>query len=95
MYATSRGLGCASVRFGLVYGRGPVMKTDYRFITAPNKFCLQAARGETLVVNESGLAPQGLIHVEDAAAALSRRAGCWAGEYLRANAVTEAATMRR
>ncbi|MHB1415066.1 MAG: NAD-dependent epimerase/dehydratase family protein, partial [Chloroflexota bacterium] len=70
MYARQQGLRCLPVRLGLVYGLSPVMKTDYRFMTAPNKFCLQAARGETLIVSEGGLLPQALLHVDDAASAM-------------------------
>lgn len=62
------GLRCLAIRLGLVYGPAPVMKTDYRFMTAPNKFCLQAARGEELTV--WGDNRVGLIHVDDAARAL-------------------------
>jgi len=41
------------------------MKTDPRFMTAPNKFCRQAAIGETLHVNAAGFQPTSLIHVDD------------------------------
>ena len=93
MYAAERGLRAVALRLGLVYGVGPVMKVDYRFMTAPNKFCLQAARGERLVVNAAGTQPLGLIHVADAARAClfaSRLAG--APAYLAANAATETAS---
>ena len=80
-----------SVRLGLVYGPAPVMKTDYRFMTAPNKFCLQVARGEELSVwGESRL---GLIHVEDAARALLLSADAALGEYVPANAASEVTTV--
>jgi nucleoside-diphosphate-sugar epimerase len=80
-----------SVRLGLVYGPAPVMKEDYRFMTAPNKFCLQVARGEGLWVwGESRL---GLIHVEDAARALVLAADPALGEYAAANAVAEVTTV--
>ncbi len=79
------------MRLGLVYGPAPVMKVDYRFMTAPNKFCLQVARGETLSVwGESRL---GLIHVEDAARALVLAADPALGEYAAANAVSEVTTV--
>ena len=76
-----------SVRLGLVYGPAPVMKVDYRFMTAPNKFCLQVARGEELSVwGESRL---GLIHVDDAARALLLAADPALGEYAPVNAASE------
>jgi nucleoside-diphosphate-sugar epimerase len=58
------------VRLGIVYGLGPVVKTDYRFMTVPNKFSLQAVRGEALTVTAAGARPQGFIHVADAAKAM-------------------------
>ena len=61
-------LSAVAVRLGLVYGVGPVVKRDPRFMTAPNKFCQQAIRGETLEVRATG--PVGVIHVHDAARAL-------------------------
>lgn len=94
MHAHRRGLLGRSLRLGLVYGVGPVMKTDARFMTAPNKFCLQAVRGETLAVSEGGLRPQALIHVADAARALRYAAALPdTAPYLALNAVAEAATM--
>ena len=68
MYAAVYHLQCRVVRLGLAYGVAPVMKTDVRFMTAPNLFCYQAATGCPLEVR--GDAPLALIHVEDAARAL-------------------------
>lgn len=70
MYANqSKPLGrVISARIGLVYGVAPVMKTDGRFLTAPNKFALMLTRGQTPSVwNDSKVA---LAHVEDVARAL-------------------------
>lgn len=58
----------AAVRLGLVYGLGPVMKRDPRFMTAPNRFCLQAACGEVIEVHHRRRT--GLIHLDDAVRAL-------------------------
>lgn len=77
LYANRHGLCCRALRFGLILGVGPVMKTDQRFMTAPNKFCWQASRGEQLTVT-SHRGFHALVHVADAARA--------------ALAVTEAAT---
>lgn len=88
--AHSSGPPAAAVRIGLVYGLGPVMKRDPRFMTAPNRFCRQAARGEPLEVHHSRRV--GLIHLDDACRAL-----VLAGEALQPapfqpyNAVTEVA----
>jgi nucleoside-diphosphate-sugar epimerase len=65
MYAHNQGLRCVSARLGLVYGVGPVMKTDPRFMTAPNKFCRQAAMGEPLRVDATAYHPTGMIHLDD------------------------------
>ena len=45
-----------------------MLKTDPRFMTAPNLFCLRAARGERIEVRT--LDHFGLIHVDDAVQAL-------------------------
>jgi len=70
MYSHNRGIRCVAARIGLVYGLGPVMKTDPRFMTAPNKFCHQAARGETLRIDAGGFQPTSMIHVDDVSRAL-------------------------
>lgn len=94
MYAHQRGFRGRSLRLALVYGVGPVMKTDERFLTAPNKFCLQTVRGEALAVSESGLRPQALIHVADAALAARHAAELPdPAPYLALNAASEVATM--
>lgn len=94
MYAYERGLPAVAARLGLVYGVGPLMKTDYRFLTAPNKFCLQAVRGETIQVSAGGMLPQGIVHVADAAHGLWLLAGLPdLPVYCAANLATEAASM--
>jgi nucleoside-diphosphate-sugar epimerase len=70
MYAANKDMDCLAVRLGVVYGVSPVMKTDPRFITAPNKFCLQAVRSEPITLNSGAERPTGFIHVDDAAHAL-------------------------
>ena len=70
MLADKHGLGAANVRLGVVYGLGPVMKTDPRFLTVPNLFCLRAARGEPLVVHPGANRPIGFVHLDDAVEAL-------------------------
>lgn len=68
MYARNHGISTRAVRLGLTYGVAPVMKTDPRFMTAPNLFCWRAARGEALELRSAD--PLALIHVDDAASAL-------------------------
>lgn len=90
MYAGLYGIRCIAVRLGIVYGLGPVVKRDYRFMTAPNKFCCQAARGEDLVVTEAGARPMGFIHVADAARAMVLAADSpQLGGFTAVNAATE------
>jgi nucleoside-diphosphate-sugar epimerase len=69
MYAALHGLRCLSLRFGIVHGRGPIFKTDPRFMTAPNKFCWQVVRGETISVFGGGRPPAGWVHLSDAVTA--------------------------
>lgn len=68
MHCAGGDLSGFTLRLGLVFGVSPVMKSDYRFMTAPNKFVLQAVRGERLTVNSGNWV--GAIHVADAAAGL-------------------------
>jgi UDP-glucuronate 4-epimerase len=70
MLSVQHGVSSANVRLGVVYGLGPTMKTDPRFLTVPNLFCLRAARGEPLVVNPGANRPIGFLHLDDAVAAL-------------------------
>jgi UDP-glucose 4-epimerase len=63
------GLPFVSVRLGVTYGLGPLMKThDPAFMTVPNLFCQHAARGEVLHVLADR--PLAFIHVHDAVSAL-------------------------
>ncbi|MBI2863185.1 MAG: NAD(P)-dependent oxidoreductase [Chloroflexi bacterium] len=90
MYAWRHGLRCLTVRLGVTYGLGPVMKKDYSFMTAPNKFCLQATRGEKIAVYGSGPNPTAFIHVADAAGAMRAAASYETlGGYVAVNAVSE------
>lgn len=70
MYAERHGMRCIAARLGIVYGLSPVMKTDYRFMTAPNKFCLQLVRGETPALYPGSGDIAGFIHAADSSAAL-------------------------
>lgn len=73
MHCAGGDLAGFTLRLGLVFGVSPVMKSDYRFMTAPNKFVLQAVRGERLTVNYGSWV--GAVHVADAAAGLIFLAG--------------------
>ncbi len=68
MHCADGKLAGLSLRLGLTFGVSPVMKTDYRFMTAPNKFALQAVRSEKIVVGSGSWL--GAVHVGDAARAL-------------------------
>ncbi|MAG35430.1 MAG: hypothetical protein CL878_04170 [Dehalococcoidia bacterium] len=74
MYARSHDLTTISLRFGLAYGLSPVMKTDPRFMTAPNLFCLQAVHGEPLHLHETARQATALVHVDDAVRLLAAAA---------------------
>jgi nucleoside-diphosphate-sugar epimerase len=95
MMAATRGPRCVAVRLGITYGLGPVMKTDPRFMTVPNRFAQLAAREEPLTVHAGATRPAGFIHVEDAGAALRTVLGAdWSVPYWAVNAVAECLTVR-
>lgn len=89
MYAASHGLTALSLRLGIVYGIGPIMKRDYRFMTAPNKFCLQVVLGEDIQLYPGCHLPAGFIHVADAAEAMIQAAESDLSGYAPINAATE------
>lgn len=96
MYAINDGLRCVPARLGIVYGVSPVMKRDYRFMTVPNKFCLQAVRREDILVSESAGRPMGFVHIEDACRALIRASEIGEqGDYLPVNVVGEMLTVHQ
>jgi UDP-glucuronate decarboxylase len=70
MLGLTRGLPSVSVRLGITYGLGRVMKTDPRFMTVPNHFAQLAARGQPLTVHPGAVRPGGFIHLADASRAL-------------------------
>lgn len=70
LFAREHSVPFAPVRLGIVYGIGPVVKRDSRFITVPHAFALRVARGEVLRVHPSGLSFMGFIHLRDSVSAL-------------------------
>lgn len=70
LYAHRDGFAAVALRLGVVYGLGPCMKLDRRFMTVPNLFCQQAAQGEPLRVFAGAARPTGFIHLRDAVSAL-------------------------
>jgi nucleoside-diphosphate-sugar epimerase len=93
-YARRGSVRAVAVRLGVVYGVGPVMKTDYRYMTVPNKFCLQAVRGEPLRVYAGAATPTAFVHLADACAALRAAAEIdWPECFTVANAASEVVTV--
>src|SRR5439155_2792028 len=73
----------------------PVMKTDPRFMTVPNRFAQLAADEQPLTIHAGATRPAGFIHVDDASAALRTVLGAdWAEPYRAVNAVAECLTVR-
>ena len=70
MLAGQHPLPVSNVRLGVVYGLGPVMKHDPRFITVPNLFCLRTVAGQQLQVHAGANRPIGFLHLDDAVQAL-------------------------
>ena len=90
MYADRGGCIGVAVRLAVVYGIGPIMKSDYRYLTVPNKFCLQVVRGETLEVYPLATTPTAFVHLDDGCAALRVAAVApWAPGFHAANASGE------
>jgi nucleoside-diphosphate-sugar epimerase len=57
------------LRIGTVYGVGPLMKEDLRFLAVPQRFCQQASRGEGLQVDTAGVLA--VVHLDDVVDALA------------------------
>lgn len=70
MLAAQQPLPAVSVRLGVVYGLGPLMKRDPRFLTVPNLFSLRAVTGQPLTIHPSANRPIGFLHLDDAVQAL-------------------------
>ena len=92
MLAAQHPLPVANVRLGVIYGLGPLMKDDPRFLTVPNLFCKRTVAGDALTVHAGANRPIGFLHLDDAVGALrasveiarSRSSDAWA-----VNAVSE------
>ena len=81
------------VRLGIVYGVGPVMKRDRRFVTVPHAFCLRRLAGEPVTVTSSGARPLAFCHLDDAVSAMRvATIGLAPEAYAPANAATEVLT---
>ncbi|MFN0072561.1 MAG: NAD-dependent epimerase/dehydratase family protein [Chloroflexota bacterium] len=93
MYTRIHPISGVSVRLGIVYGLGPIMKTNPLFMTVPNRFSYQAARGESLQVNPQATAPIGFLHLRDAVTALLA-ASSLPERYASANAAGESLSVR-
>ncbi|MGE3908016.1 MAG: NAD-dependent epimerase/dehydratase family protein [Chloroflexota bacterium] len=92
MLAGLHPLPAVSVRLGVVYGLGPLMKHDPRFLTVPNLFSMRATAGQSLTVHPNANRPIGFLHLDDAVQALraAMRLALAAGRGGRAvNAVSE------
>jgi len=59
-----------AARLGIVHGVSPVMKSDERFLAAPQLFCLRAARGLPLSVATGPQTELAFVHVDDAVSGL-------------------------
>jgi nucleoside-diphosphate-sugar epimerase len=93
MHARRDGLTVVPVRLGIVYGVGPVMKRDRRFVTVPHAFCLRRLAREPVTVTASGARPLAFCHLDDAVAAMRvATVGLAPGVYAPANAATEVLT---
>jgi UDP-arabinose 4-epimerase len=93
MLANERTRG-VSLRLGITYGVGPVMKRDPHFMTVPNLFAARAASRQPLSVVPGATQPAGFLHVQDASAAIRAALGMRLEEsYGAVNVVGEVATV--
>lgn len=93
LHAHRDAFSAVAVRLGVVYGLGPCMKHDPRFITVPNLFCRKAVRGDPLEVHPGAVRPVGFIHLRDAVAALSAATQLAQLGFRAVNAVSEVLTV--
>ncbi len=93
MYCGLHGLRGISLRFGIVYGLGPIFKTDQRFMTAPNKFCQQVILREPLQVLGGGRNASAWLHLADATACTVAAAQHAPDGYTPCNVVGEIASV--
>jgi len=89
LHAARNALSFVPVRLGIVYGIGPVVKRDLRFVTVPHVFCLRALADQPLEVNAGAVAPAGFVHLDDAVSALRIAARSAGRGYAPANAVSQ------
>jgi nucleoside-diphosphate-sugar epimerase len=82
------GISGAAARLGIVHGVGPVMKSDPRFLPVPLRFCLQAARRESLTARTGVDTLHAFLHIEDAVDGLLHLRDA-SPEVLRANIAAE------
>ena len=95
LYATrapQRRIRAIAARLAIVYGLSPVIKHDYSFMTVPNRFALQARRGETLRLS-AGAGALSLLHVDDAVRALIQCADLGEAGYRPVNVLGEWCTL--
>lgn len=64
-----------AARIGTVHGLGPVMKEDPRFLAVPQRYCWQAARGETLRVETGPASLLAFVQLDDVVDGLLHCAG--------------------
>lgn len=88
MHAADGSLSIVSARLAIVYGLSPVMKREPPFMTVPNRFALEARRGEPLKV-AIGAGALSLLHVADAVGALLRCADMASPGYTPVNVLGE------
>lgn len=72
LYRRWHGIQGVSARIGIVHGVGPVMKRDPLFLPVPQRFCLEAARGQPLHVATGPETLLAFVHLADAVEGLLR-----------------------
>ncbi|TAK23140.1 MAG: NAD(P)-dependent oxidoreductase [Chloroflexota bacterium] len=82
-----------SVRLGVVYGVGAVVKTDPRFMTVANRLCWQACHGEAPRL-ALGVGHLPIVHVSDAVAGMIRAAQIDEPGYSAVNLAGDPVTLR-
>lgn len=93
MHARRDGTPFVPVRLGIVFGLGPVVRRDLRFVTVPHAFAIRRVDRLPITITPTGTRPAAYCHLTDAITALRLAPiGIGPGDFAPANVATEVMT---